>query len=72
MKKYNTNGMKAGEAWKAVQEAGNREKYAMTNGTPNRRRENGEIVYTWTYSPADPYQDANGAEYNATRGRWTN
>lgn len=72
MKKYNLTGMNAGEKWKALNEAGFRERYAMEHGTPTKRREKGEIIYKWSYSTADEYQDGNGAEYNATRGRWTN
>lgn len=52
--------------------AGYREKYAMQNGKPEKKTENGETLYIFKYSSADPYQDANGATYNATRGRWTN
>ena len=52
--------------------AGYREKYAMKNGTPTKRTENGETLYIFTYTKKDAYQDANGATYNATRKTWTN
>lgn len=56
----------------AAAAAGYREKYAMQNGTPEKRAENGETLYIFTYSTEDAYQDANGATYNATRRTWTN
>ena len=56
----------------ATKKAGYREKYAMKNGKETKRTENGETLYIFTYSEKDPYQDANGATYNATREAWTN
>lgn len=60
------------EAQKAMEKAGYREKYAMKNGRPYRRQQNGETLYTFFYSKAAAYQDANGATWNATREAWTN
>ena len=56
----------------AKKTAGYRERYAMNHGKIHAKSENGERSYTWTYSTLDPYQDANGATYNASRGRWVN
>ena len=64
--------MTRNEKQEATKKAGYREKYAMQNGNEKKRTENGETVYIFTYSETDPYQDANGATYNATRKAWTN
>lgn len=64
--------MKANERTTATKTAGYREQYAMKHGKETKRTENGETVYIFTYSETDPYQDANGATYNATRQKWTN
>lgn len=64
--------MKATEKATATAKAGYREKYAMTHGTEKKKIENGETLYIFTCSNAEPYQDANGATYNATRKAWTN
>ena len=60
------------ERYNAEKTAGYREKYALLHGKETKRTENGEISYIFTYSEKDPYQDANGATYNATRKAWTN
>jgi len=64
--------MKKEEITKALASAGYREKYAMENGTVRKHTQNGETLYTFTYSSRAQYQDANGATWNATRGAWTN
>lgn len=64
--------MKATERQTAINQAGYREKYAMKHGKETKRTENGETLYTFNYSNTDPYQDANGATYNATRKTWIN
>lgn len=55
------------EAWKA---AGYRERYAMQYGSKEIKKENGKKYLVYSYSENDPYQDANGAMYDATEGRW--
>ena len=52
--------------------AGYREKYAMKHGKPKKIQTNGRTLYKYTYSPADSYQDANGATYDATNKKWVN
>ena len=64
--------MKAAEKGEAMKAAGFRERYAMENGKEEKRTENGETLYIFTYSSELDYQDANGAIYNATRKSWTN
>lgn len=64
--------MKATERATAAAKAGYRELYAMKNGKETKRTENGETLYIFTYSEKDPYQDANGATWNATRKTWIN
>ena len=64
--------MKAAEKREAMKAAGFRERYAMENGKEEKRTENGETLYIFTYSSELDYQDANGATYNATRKSWTN
>ena len=54
----------------ARQTAGWREKYAMKNGNKNVKYVNGRVLYVWTYSKYREYQDANGATFDATNGRW--
>lgn len=56
----------------AMQRAGWRERYAMTHGTRQTKIIGGYKCWVFTYSADDPYQDANGATYNITLGRWTN
>ena len=55
---------------KARETAGWREKYAMKNGNKNVKYVNGRVLYVWTYSKHREYQDANGATFDATNGRW--
>lgn len=55
------------EAWKA---AGYRERYAMQYGSKEIKKENGKKYLVYSYSENDPYQDANGAMYDVTEGRW--
>ena len=47
-----------------------REQYAIIHGTPRKEVHDGETLYTFEYSTADKYQDANGAIYNATWRTW--
>lgn len=55
----------------AAAAAGFREKYALENFTRcSKRRVKNEVFFTFYYSISDPYQDANGATYNATRHTW--
>lgn len=54
----------------ARQTAGWREKYAMKNGNKNIKYVNGRVLYVWTYNKYRKYQDANGATFDATNGRW--
>ena len=60
------------EMREAYARAGYREKFAMQNGNKTKLFINGDICYKWTYSTRAPYQDANGAIYNATRRQWIN
>lgn len=56
---------------RAYAEAGYREKYAMEHGKKTTKRDRrGHTLWVFTYSADDPYQDANGATYDATEGRW--
>lgn len=57
---------------KAKAAAGFRERYAMEKGTATKKIINGHEIYIFKYSPEDPYQDANGAMWDATRGAWIN
>lgn len=52
--------------------AGYREKYAMERGKESKKTQSGHTLYIFTYPASDPYQDANGATYDATRGAWIN
>ena len=54
----------------ARQTAGWREKYAMLNGKLTKKNEVGRLLYVWTYDTEREYQDANGATFDATNGRW--
>ena len=56
----------------ARQTASWREKYAMKNGNKNIKRVNGRVLYVWTYDKYREYQDANGATFDATNGKWVN
>lgn len=56
---------------RAYTEAGYREKYAMEHGKRKTKRDRrGHTLWVFTYSTDDPYQDGNGATYDATEGRW--
>lgn len=57
---------------KAKDKAGEREKYAMKNGTKKSifDRRTGELSWKWVLSDDDPRQDANGATYSITRHNW--
>lgn len=52
--------------------AGYREKYALEHGKPTKKMVNGHTLYIFKYSASDPYQDANGATYDASRRAWIN
>ena len=52
--------------------AGWRERYAMQHGTPRAVIQGGALCFRFEYSKKLPYQDANGAQYDTTRQRWTN
>lgn len=54
--------------------AGARERYAMGHNQKSLAiyEENGHTLYKWTYPTDDPFQDANGATYDQTRGAWIN
>jgi len=54
----------------AFDRAGYRERYAMEKGAKETKKQNGHTLWVFTYSESDPYQDANGATYDATEGRW--
>ena len=60
--------LKFSEAWK---NAGVRERYAMENGRLySHKDERGHIMWRFTYSSYDKYQDANGATFDVTEGVW--
>ena len=62
--------MKRSRAWET---AGYRERYAMEHGRKSVHRDNrGHTLITYRYSKFTEYQDANGAVYDATEGRWVN
>ena len=54
----------------AYQRGGYRERYAMEKGTMKTTKENGHKLLVFSYDEDDPYQDANGATYDCTEGRW--
>lgn len=56
----------------AVNSAGYRERYAIEHGTRALVRNGDHNLWVFIYSEDDPYQDANGATYDATEGRWVN
>lgn len=65
------------ESWnEAINSAGYREKYAISqyldaNGNVIIEDDaRGHKLWIFTYSDDNPYQDANGATYDATEGRW--
>lgn len=51
-------------------EAGYRERYAMTKGICRSVWINGHLCYKYTYSVNKEYQDANGATYDTVLGKW--
>lgn len=56
---------------RAYAEGGYREKYAMEHGKRSVKRDNrGHTLWVYRYSTEIEYQDANGATYDATEGRW--
>lgn len=55
-------------AWK---QGGFRERKAMEIGTLNLYKDHrNHIMWKFTYSPKEEYQDANGATYDVTEGVW--
>ena len=55
----------------ARERAGYRERYAMDHCTSKATRlVNGHKLWEFRYDEDDPYQDANGATYDCTEGRW--
>ena len=61
-----------GKTQLAYNRAGFRERYAMTHGRREVRRNGNHIWWVFSYSPDDEFQDANGATYDVTEGRWIN
>lgn len=55
---------------KAHRLGGWREHYAMTNGTETMTRYGDHDCLTYSYSPDDEYQDANGATWDMVEGKW--
>lgn len=56
---------------RAYETAGYREKFAMEHGKRSVKRDRrGHTLWVYKYSPDVDYQDANGATYDATEGRW--
>ena len=56
---------------RAYETAGYREKFAMKHGKRTVERDHrGHTMWTYRYSTEIEYQDANGATYDATEGRW--
>lgn len=56
---------------RAYAEGGYREKYAMEHGKRSVKRDHrGHTLWVYRYSTEIEYQDANGATYDATEGRW--
>ena len=56
---------------RAYTEAGFRERYAMEHGKKMVKRDRrGHTLWIFRYSTEIEYQDANGATYDATEGRW--
>lgn len=57
----------------AKDNAGYRERYAMTHGNRTISVDHrGHTMWKFKYSADDEYQDANGALYDATEKRWVN
>lgn len=55
---------------KLREKANFRELYAIIHGKDYWYTENGKEYVKFTYSEDDPYQDANGATFCVTDGRW--
>ena len=58
------------EREKAYQAGGFRERYAVDNGTEKFLTYGGDPCLRYDYSKDDEYQDANGAMWDITRGKW--
>ena len=56
----------------AVKTSGYRERYAIDHGTRTLEHDGDHKLWVFRYSADDPYQDANGATYDVTEGRWVN
>lgn len=54
----------------AWERAGVRERFAMEHGNKTVWFHMGQEMWKFTYSKNKEYQDANGATYNVTLGRW--
>lgn len=65
MKRFSSETMR-----KAYTVAGFRERYAMEHGNKSIIYINGVRCFKFTYSTAQPYQDANGATFDTARGVW--
>lgn len=62
--------MTTNERKEALESAGYREKYAIENGKEVVFYNRNHRMIEFRYSSDDDYQDANGATYDATEGRW--
>ena len=58
------------EKVKAYEVGGWRERYAMDNGIEVWVEYGGDRCVKFVYDKNDPYQDANGAMWDADRGKW--
>lgn len=56
----------------AYNAGGWRERYAMEHGNGAAVYIDGDKCIKYTYSAANPYQDANGATYNTAKKQWIN
>lgn len=54
----------------AYEKGGFRERYAMDNGTEKIVEYGGHKCLRYDYDHNDPYQDANGAMWDMTKGTW--
>lgn len=62
---------RTGDSLKAWEQGGYRERYAMERGNKATKFDNrGHKLWVFTYSKWADYQDANGATYDVTEGRW--
>lgn len=62
--------MRTGKSLQAWNQGGYRERYAMERGNKSVKFENGRELWVYTYSKWADYQDANGATYDVTNGKW--